>query len=199
LANEIYVWVTKKELFNQLQSLNADLARVYKDMDIGSKKKPDVENTQTAIKNIAYEMEQAYGVLGSLFRNGSRQTFFSSQVMRYADLYSHSALNLMYYPLCYMFRAPAMLMPHESTVPHGDDIDDLPFNSTFYRGPENGSVEGSVDSKPPPSKDKAKAESVMNTSFDSDGPTTDSNDNRVMDCEPVEYDQNGDAMTAPHD
>lgn len=40
------------------------------------------------------------------------------QVVRYADLYAASFLNLMYYPFCYMFRAPAMLMPHESTVAH---------------------------------------------------------------------------------
>ncbi|CAG4930022.1 unnamed protein product [Colias eurytheme] len=39
-------------------------------------------------------------------------------VVRYADLYAASFLNLMYYPFCYMFRAPAMLMPHESTVAH---------------------------------------------------------------------------------
>ena len=35
---------------------------------------------------------------------------------RYADLYAASILNLLYYPFCYMFRAPPMLMPHESTV-----------------------------------------------------------------------------------
>ena len=26
------------------------------------------------------------------------------------------SLNLLHYPFCYLFRAPAMLMPHESTV-----------------------------------------------------------------------------------
>lgn len=38
--------------------------------------------------------------------------------MRYADLYAATFLNLIYYPFSYMFRAPAMLMPHESTVAH---------------------------------------------------------------------------------
>ncbi len=51
---------------------------------------------------------------------GSRHTFFSSQAMRYADIYSFSCFNLLHYPLCYMFRAPTMLMPHESTVSHTD-------------------------------------------------------------------------------
>lgn len=60
----------------------------------------------------------AYGMMGSLFRSGSRQTFFSSQVVRYADLYAATHLNLLYYPFSYMFRAPAMLLPHESTVAH---------------------------------------------------------------------------------
>ncbi|KAA3675163.1 5'-nucleotidase [Paragonimus westermani] len=69
---------------------------------------------------VAQGMEDSYGLLGSMFRNGSRHTFFSSQVLRFADLYSFSCINLIYYPLCYMFRAPSMLMPHESTVSHED-------------------------------------------------------------------------------
>ena len=51
-------------------------------------------------------------------RSGSRQTFFASQVVRFADIYSASLLNLLYYPTFFMFRSPAMLLPHESTVPH---------------------------------------------------------------------------------
>ncbi|VDQ13247.1 unnamed protein product [Trichobilharzia regenti] len=39
-------------------------------------------------------------------------------------MYSFSCINLIYYPLCYMFRAPTMLMPHESTVSHGDSPKD---------------------------------------------------------------------------
>ena len=55
-------------------------------------------------------MDLSYGMMGSLFRSGSRQTFFSSQVVRYADLYAATFLNLIYYPFSYMFRAPAMLV-----------------------------------------------------------------------------------------
>ncbi len=32
-------------------------------------------------------------------------------------------LNLLHYPFSYMFRAPAMLMPHESTVAHENTFD----------------------------------------------------------------------------
>lgn len=90
-------------------------------------------------------MDLSYGMMGSLFRSGSRQTFFSSQVsattrrvirdceinhlsfsfrlkvVRYADLYAATILNLEYYPFSYMFRAPAMLLPHESTVAHAHE------------------------------------------------------------------------------
>lgn len=38
---------------------------------------------------------------------------------RYADLYASTVLNLLYYPFSYMFRAPPMLLPHESTVGTG--------------------------------------------------------------------------------
>lgn len=44
--------------------------------------------------------------------------FLILKVVRYADLYAATHLNLLYYPFSYMFRAPAMLMPHESTVAH---------------------------------------------------------------------------------
>lgn len=39
-------------------------------------------------------------------------------MVRYADLYAATFLNMLYYPFSYMFRAPAMLLPHESTVGH---------------------------------------------------------------------------------
>lgn len=33
-------------------------------------------------------------------------------------MYAATFLNMIYYPFSYMFRAPAMLLPHESTVAH---------------------------------------------------------------------------------
>lgn len=139
LANEIYVWKKKKKLFDRLQQVDNELEKVYKDLNISSDVRPDVGDLQRKIRSLAQEMEESYGLLGSIFRNGSRHTFFSSQVIRYADLYSFSCINLMYYPMCYMFRAPAMLMPHESTVSHEDspkdsftDLDSTP--SGLIRG-----------------------------------------------------------------
>ena len=41
---------------------------------------------------------------------GSRQTFFASQVCRYADIYAADFLNLLHYPFCYLFKAVTMLV-----------------------------------------------------------------------------------------
>ena len=57
-------------------------------------------------------MDMQYGLLGSLFRSGSRQTHFASQITRYADIYAATFLNLLHYPFFYLFKAPPMLMPH---------------------------------------------------------------------------------------
>ncbi|CAH0719994.1 unnamed protein product, partial [Brenthis ino] len=118
LVQELHVWTDKCQLFAQLQNLDIQLGDMYKDLDSSTKEKPDISKLRMSIRDVTHKMDLAYGMLGSLFRSGSRQTFFSSQVVRYADLYAASFLNLMYYPFCYMFRAPAMLMPHESTVAH---------------------------------------------------------------------------------
>uniref|UniRef100_A0A183C3B7 Transmembrane protein n=1 Tax=Globodera pallida TaxID=36090 RepID=A0A183C3B7_GLOPA len=78
------------------------------------------------LQEVTQAMDQQYGVFGSLFRSGSRATFFSSQVERYADLYACSCFNLVQYPGFYFFRAPMSLMPHESTVEHSAAVPPLP-------------------------------------------------------------------------
>ncbi|XP_011149953.1 cytosolic purine 5'-nucleotidase isoform X2 [Harpegnathos saltator] len=118
LVQELHVWTDKCQLFAELQSLDVMLGEMYKNLDSSTKEKPDISKLRTSIRDVTHKMDLAYGMMGSLFRSGSRQTFFSSQVVRYADLYAATFLNLIYYPFSYMFRAPAMLMPHESTVAH---------------------------------------------------------------------------------
>ena len=80
--------------------------------------RPNVDEIKNLLHGTIHAMEMSYGTSGSLFRSGSRQTFFSSQVVRFADIYASSLLNLIYYPTFFMFRSPPMLLPHESTVPH---------------------------------------------------------------------------------
>lgn len=52
----------------------------------------------------------SYGQMGSLLRSGARQTLFASQLVRYADMYSSSCLNLLHYPCNYLFLAPPVLV-----------------------------------------------------------------------------------------
>ncbi|CAD5118793.1 DgyrCDS7473 [Dimorphilus gyrociliatus] len=139
LGPELHVWTAKKELYNRIQNLDTHLADLYKNLDSATNEKPDIRKIQSSIRvrtfvscqvffvnlcyvnqEVALEMDLAYGLLGSLFRSGSRQTFFASQVIRYADLYASTFLNLLHYPFSYFFKAAPMLMPHESTVDHED-------------------------------------------------------------------------------
>lgn len=118
LVQELHVWTDKCQFFAELQQLDIMLGDLYKNLDSSTKEKPDISKVRSSIRDVTHKMDLAYGMMGSLFRSGSRQTFFSSQVVRYADLYAATFLNMIYYPFSYMFRAPAMLMPHESTVTH---------------------------------------------------------------------------------
>ncbi|XP_037920038.1 cytosolic purine 5'-nucleotidase isoform X2 [Hermetia illucens] len=118
LVQELHVWTDKCQLFAELQNLDVMLGDLYKNLDSSTMEKPDISKVRSSIRDVTHKMDLAYGMMGSLFRSGSRQTFFSSQVVRYADLYAATFLNLIYYPFSYMFRAPAMLLPHESTVAH---------------------------------------------------------------------------------
>lgn len=83
---------------------------IRRNLDSSAKEKPDISQIRDKIREATLKMERSYGTLGSLFRSGSRQTFFSSQIVRYADLYAATFFNLFYYPFSYMFRAPAMLV-----------------------------------------------------------------------------------------
>ncbi|XP_061398538.1 cytosolic purine 5'-nucleotidase-like isoform X1 [Musca vetustissima] len=118
LVQELHVWTDKCQFFAELQQLDCQLGEMYKNLDSSNKEKPDISKLRASIRDVTHKMDMAYGMMGSLFRSGSRQTFFSSQVVRYADLYAATFLNFIYYPFSYMFRAPAMLLPHESTVAH---------------------------------------------------------------------------------
>ena len=89
---------------------NNTVVAIFRNLDSSAKVKPDISKVRVAMREVTHEMDLAYGIMGSLFRSGSRQTFFSSQVVRYADIYAATVLNLLYYPFSYMFRAPAMLV-----------------------------------------------------------------------------------------
>ncbi|CAB3400206.1 unnamed protein product [Caenorhabditis bovis] len=118
LINELTVWTDSKPLFEQLGSLETSLADIYKHLDGAARHKPVVKDIVDQIRKLTTQMDEEYGILGSLFRTGGRTTFFASQVERYADVYAASCYNLVHYPSFYYFRAPMKCMPHEATVDH---------------------------------------------------------------------------------
>uniref|UniRef100_A0A8D0DC05 Cytosolic purine 5'-nucleotidase n=1 Tax=Sander lucioperca TaxID=283035 RepID=A0A8D0DC05_SANLU len=92
LAQELHVWTDKSSIFEELQSLE------YFHNELSGM-------SLCPFQKVTHDMDMCYGMTGSLFRSGSRQTLFASQVMRYADLYAASFINLLYYPFSYLFRA----------------------------------------------------------------------------------------------
>ncbi|XP_031433380.1 5'-nucleotidase, cytosolic II, like 1 [Clupea harengus] len=118
LIKELHVWMEKKYLFEELKTLDVYLADFYKHLDSGSQERPDTSAIQSKMKKVTYGMDMCYGKMGSLLRFGSAKTLFASQLLRYADLYASTCLNLLHYPSSYAFRAPLVLMPHESAVDH---------------------------------------------------------------------------------
>ncbi|XP_005098846.1 cytosolic purine 5'-nucleotidase isoform X2 [Aplysia californica] len=123
LATELRVWTDKRQLFENLTRIESALSDIYRHLDSSTTEKPDTSQINNSLRGVIHSLDMSYGMLGSLFRSGSRQTFFASQVRRYADIYAATFLNLLHYPFCYMFRAPSMLMPHEATVDHYSNLD----------------------------------------------------------------------------
>uniref|UniRef100_H2UJU5 5'-nucleotidase, cytosolic IIb n=1 Tax=Takifugu rubripes TaxID=31033 RepID=H2UJU5_TAKRU len=98
LAQELHVWTDKSSLFEELQGLDIFLLNITYFLPL------------FIFQKVTHDMDMCYGMMGSLFRSGSRQTLFASQVMRYADLYAASFINLLYYPFSYLFRAAHVLV-----------------------------------------------------------------------------------------
>lgn len=107
LHEELHVWTDRCQLFYDLQQLDVKLGEIYKcdisisflkkillnfgihrDLDSSTKEKPDISTLRNKVREVTHEMDMNYGLMGSLFRSGSRQTFFASQVTRYAGTLS---------------------------------------------------------------------------------------------------------------
>ncbi|XP_030597959.1 5'-nucleotidase, cytosolic II, like 1 isoform X2 [Archocentrus centrarchus] len=113
LTKELQVWEERKNLFEELKRLDLYLAELNKHPDSTSQEYRDIASIHLRMRLLTYRMDMSYGQMGSLLRSGSRQTLFASQLMRYADLYSSNCLNLLHYPVNYLFMAPPVQMPHE--------------------------------------------------------------------------------------
>uniref|UniRef100_A0A665TEZ0 5'-nucleotidase, cytosolic IIb n=1 Tax=Echeneis naucrates TaxID=173247 RepID=A0A665TEZ0_ECHNA len=109
LAQELHVWTDKTLLPSPTLTVFLPLS-FLRHLDSSSNERPDISTIQRRVKKVTHDMDMCYGMMGSLFRSGSRQTLFASQVMRYADLYAASFINLLYYPFSYLFRAAHVLV-----------------------------------------------------------------------------------------
>ena len=110
LMHELDIYMEKHWLVKRLTELDSELGALYVNMDSTSQNAPNTSALRQSIRETSHRHDMSYGMLGSIFRCGSRQTHFANQVSRYADLYSSSFLNLIYYPFSYFFRAPKMLV-----------------------------------------------------------------------------------------
>lgn len=74
----------------EFMNLSLTPMNVCRNLDSSTHEKPDISKLRLSIRDVTHKMDLAYGMVGSLFRSGSRQTFFSSQVGRTDRLFTHS-------------------------------------------------------------------------------------------------------------
>lgn len=114
LDHEIEIWEKNQEKYTHLINLEFIKAEVFRDLDSSNVTPPDLTELRKHIKQTNEEVNKAYNKhFGSLFRSGSKPSFFAMQVQRYADLYTSEYTNLLNYPLFYEFTANAPLLPHD--------------------------------------------------------------------------------------
>jgi len=116
LSHELKVLEQNKAKYTHLLNLEFIRAEIFRGLDSNSTELPDISVLRKHIKQIITEVNKEYNVyFGSLFRSGSKSSFFAMQVQRYADLYTSDYLNLLHYPLFYQFTANSRPLPHETT------------------------------------------------------------------------------------
>jgi len=114
LHHELVVWEQNQAKYNHLINLEFIKAELYRDLDASDSNPPDITVLRRHIKKTNEEVNKAFNKhFGSLFRSGSKPSFFAMQVQRYADLYTADFFNLLNYPLFYEFSPSNTLLPHE--------------------------------------------------------------------------------------
>ncbi|PIO77463.1 5' nucleotidase family protein [Teladorsagia circumcincta] len=107
------IWSRQAEKFHELNDLNNSLNTPEAKEDVGAKKEILRE-----IARITDDMEAEFGAMGSLLRCGWRQTYFASQVKKYADIYTFNVYNIVEYSPLHCFNSPIYLLPHEEKFLH---------------------------------------------------------------------------------
>jgi len=115
LEHEIKVEHQNRHLRGHLANLEFMKAEAMRGLNSESKEPPDISVLRRHVKQTVETLNKSYNTyFGSLFHTGSKQSHFSSQVQRYADLYTYDFLNLLNYPLFYHFTGTYSKLPHEN-------------------------------------------------------------------------------------
>lgn len=61
-------------------TLSSEIELYFRNLDSASFEIPDIQVLQENVRKVVHELDMSFGMFGSLFRSGSRQTFFASQV-----------------------------------------------------------------------------------------------------------------------
>jgi len=120
LNDELNVWTSKQNLFSSLQKYDQELSELYRHMDSGDTNRPNVDAIKKNIQETIHSMEMSYGTSGSLFRSGSRQTFFAAQVVRQAVQFLQDFKTISYPQICRHLccqRAKSSVLPNILHVP----------------------------------------------------------------------------------
>jgi 5'-nucleotidase len=114
VAEEVLLMPKTRPLIARLQNLYFMKAEIFRDLDVNSKEVPDISALRDHIHETSMALDNVYSPYwGSPFRSGVKQTDFSNQVERFADLYTGSLLSLISYPTSYAFTPEPTFLPHE--------------------------------------------------------------------------------------
>lgn len=100
--------------YEHLKNLEFMLAEVYRGLASDTQEQPSTTELIKDLDNTAVAIDGSFNkYFGSAFRSGTKQSLFARQSQQYADLYSSTLLNLIHYPLFYMFNSAMDELPHE--------------------------------------------------------------------------------------
>eukprot|EP00871_Galdieria_phlegrea_P002193 jgi/Galph1/2975/GphlegSOOS_G1623.1 len=104
LTDEIAAFIRTKDMQDRLYNLEWIRAELYRGLDSDSINPPDSKDLREHISQTRAALDASYNAyFGSLFRTGTRPSYFSWQMQRYADLYTSDVVNLLHYPIFYIF------------------------------------------------------------------------------------------------
>jgi len=86
------------------------------DLEAGLVSAEDEAEARSRIWHGIKKLDGSFGHTGSVFRAGTRLSYFGSNVLFWADLYTGSVNNLGEYSLSWRFGAPHLTLPHETML-----------------------------------------------------------------------------------